>query len=205
MQDPKNCTKALKPEIKANPTPIPTPRPIELPEHTFFGLKTYFYTNKVETNNKFGTVKSNINKKLELDVSQRLEDWFKIHLILGGHELDYTLPFGRYTQNAFDAGLDMEFNVSQILSFNLGMIAGDDLVFREIQNTGIGFLAYEMKTHLTTNVAIYRNRIFNMVVSGSGIAIPAMDFYHFSSAYGLRYQAAVNVLLRKNELPSGRD
>jgi hypothetical protein len=192
--DKEHCPSSLKKDNKASAKP--TPRPLELPGDTFVGLRTDFYT--VETHNKFGNVKSNLNKRIELDFSQRWANWFKIHLLVGAHKLDYNLPFGHYTTTALNTGLDMEFNASKVLSFDLGVNAGDELIFREIQNTGIAFLAYEAKIHLMTNVAAYRSRKLSVMLRAGGVAIPAMDFYNSATTYGLRYQADVNYRLARS-------
>lgn len=196
-QDGGNCTYSLKTKTQTDYT-SPTIRPIEIPGDTFFSLQTELLNNRIQTNNKFGVLESRVNKRINLDISQRWGKSFRIHMLFGFHSVEYNLPTGIYKNNFINSGIDSEINLTNNLSFNLGLFASNEIIFREIQTVPVGFISNQVKGRLMTNLSLLRDKKVNFKLSLGGIAIPGISVYNFSNAYGLRYQVLANVNLNKN-------
>lgn len=192
-----NCQYSLKSKAQEDNTQSAS-RPIEIPGDTFYSLQTTLFNNRIQTNNRFGTLDSSINKSLSLDLSQRWGDGFRFHMIFGTHSTEYSLPTGPYKNSFINYGIDSELNATNNLSFNLGMFAGDEIIFREIQSVPVGFIVNQVRGRFMANLSLLRDKKVNFKLSLGGIAIPSISAYNFSNAYGLRYQALANVNLNKS-------
>jgi hypothetical protein len=200
LKDQKKCPPPKRPIVINKIAPAWSK---ENPGDTLFSFGTTLYTNQITTNNGFGTVKSNLNKSYDFDISQRWSDWFRIHLLFGAHTLSYSLYFGDYSQSFLHYGLDMDFNVSKRLSFNLGLISGSDLIFREVLNTPVGYIAHQEKTHLNANYNIIKSSRLNITATLGAIAIPPVAPYGFDHGYGVHYELSAGYYLTREILLKG--